>query len=275
MRTVLGIDAAWTETQPSGVALVQETARGWRLMAVASSYARFQASAGSTPQSAEPGAMKPDAQALLATCRHLTGVEPNLIAVDMPLSRLPITGRRKSDNMVSSAYGAWKCGTHSPNEERPGRVSGELRSALEARGYHLWTKLAEAAPERVEPGLVEVYPHPALIELTNADVRLCYKIGKISRYWPALEPSLRRRELFAVWERIVVALQRHIEGVEDGLPRLDKTASGLSLKAYEDALDAVVCAWVAICVLQGHARAFGDEVSAVWVPASPLPGLAP
>ena len=35
MRTVLGIDAAWTGTQPSGVALAEETERGWRLDAVA------------------------------------------------------------------------------------------------------------------------------------------------------------------------------------------------------------------------------------------------
>ena len=50
MRTVLGIDAAWTGTQPSGVALAEETERGWRLKAVASSYARFEALAGLAPE---------------------------------------------------------------------------------------------------------------------------------------------------------------------------------------------------------------------------------
>ena len=99
MRTVLGIDAAWTETQPSGVALAEETERGWRLKAAASSYARFEALAGLAPEDAAQRGMKPDVDALLATCRHLTGREPDLIAVDMPLSRLPITGRRNSDNL--------------------------------------------------------------------------------------------------------------------------------------------------------------------------------
>ena len=266
MKSVLGIDAAWTETQPSGVALAEETERGWRLKAVASSYARFEALAGLAPEPPAQRGMKPDVDALLATCRHLTGREPDLIAVDMPLSRLPITGRRNSDNLVSSFYGAKKCGTHSPSEQRPGPVSDGLRSALEERGYVLWTRPAGPSLDRPEPALIEVYPHPALIELTNADERLRYKIGKISRYWPGLAPPLRREELFAVWARIVAALERHVEGVEAGLPELDRNASGLALKAYEDALDAVVCAWVAICVLQGRAQAFGDEVSAVWVP---------
>ncbi|MFZ0204799.1 MAG: DUF429 domain-containing protein, partial [Roseiarcus sp.] len=143
MRTVLGIDAAWAGTQPSGVALAEETERGWRLKAAASSYARFEALAALAPETPAQRGMKPDAIALLATCRHLTGREPDLIAVDMPLSRLPITGRRKSDNLVSSFYGARKCGTHSPSEQRPGPVSDGLRSALEERGYVLWTKPAE------------------------------------------------------------------------------------------------------------------------------------
>ena len=267
MRTVLGIDAAWTETQPSGLALVEEIDGGWRLTAVAGCYSRFEALAAPAPDNAKPAGMKADADALLATCRHLTGREPDLVAVDMPLSHKAITGRRMSDNAVSSAYGAWKCGTHSPNVQRPGPVSERLRSAFEQRGYHLWTKPGGAPLDRPEPGLIEVYPHPALIELTHADKRLCYKIGKMSRYWPNLAAPLRREELFAVWARIVAALEPQVGGVEAGLPALDRNASGLALKAYEDVLDAIVCAFVGICVLQGRARAFGDEDSAVWVPA--------
>jgi predicted RNase H-like nuclease len=272
-RAVLGIDAAWTETQRSGVALVEETGQGWRLKAAVSSYTLFQGLAGPA-EGASQRAMTPDVHGLLAACRHLIGREPDLVAVDMPLSRLPITRRRHSDNVVSSAYGAMKCGTHSPNERRPGPVSEGLRSALEQRGYVLWTKPEEMASDRPRPGLIEVYPHPALIELTVADERLRYKIGKISRYWPDLAPPLRREELFAVWGSIVAALEEHIGGVEEGLPKFDKNASGRALKAHEDALDAVVCAWVGVCALEGRAKAFGDEVSAVWVPAPPMARLA-
>ena len=37
------------------------------------------------------------------------------------------------------------------------------------------------------------------------------------------------------------------------------------MKAYEDTLDAVICAWVAGCALEGRAKAFGDENSAIWI----------
>ena len=50
------------------------------------------------------------------------------------------------------------------------------------------------------------------------------------------------------------------------LPELELGASGAKVKAYEDALDAAVCAWVAICALRGRAKPFGDHQSAIWVP---------
>ena len=42
---VLGIDAAWTVHQPSGIALVQNTAKGWSCLAFAPSYEAFIAQA--------------------------------------------------------------------------------------------------------------------------------------------------------------------------------------------------------------------------------------
>jgi hypothetical protein len=44
--SVLGIDAAWTVTQPSGVALVTDDGDGCKLVAVDSSYAAFYRRAG-------------------------------------------------------------------------------------------------------------------------------------------------------------------------------------------------------------------------------------
>ena len=49
LRLALGVDAAWTATEPSGVALVAEREGGWRLLAVESSYARFRALAAGAP----------------------------------------------------------------------------------------------------------------------------------------------------------------------------------------------------------------------------------
>jgi hypothetical protein len=59
------------------------------------------------------------------------------------------------------------------------------------------------------------------------------------------------------------------------LPRSELNASAKSMKAYEDALDAVVCACVAICALEGCARPYGDPGSAVWIPNPWMEALWP
>ncbi|MDE3176366.1 MAG: DUF429 domain-containing protein [Pseudomonadota bacterium] len=71
-----------------------------------------------------------------------------------------------------------------------------------------------------------------------------------------------------MWRRIVAALERQIAGVAAALPPPPAETRGRALKAYEDQLDAVVCAYVAICALRGEARAYGDAESAIFTPAS-------
>ena len=75
---MLGIDAAWTLTQPSGVALVVEEEGGWRVPRVSSSYASFIA-----PE--ERGTVgRFNSGTLLATSAALCGGDVSLVAVDMP-----------------------------------------------------------------------------------------------------------------------------------------------------------------------------------------------
>src|SRR2546430_2209104 len=128
MRAVLGIDAAWTLTQPSGVALAVERTNGWHLIAAVASYQRFQALADSRqPAEERPLGSLPDAPAVLASASVLCGRRVDLVAIDMPLARSPIVGRRTSDKAVSKAYGGRKCGTHTPSASRPGHNSDGLR----------------------------------------------------------------------------------------------------------------------------------------------------
>jgi predicted RNase H-like nuclease len=190
----------------------------------------------------------------------LCGHSIDLVAIDMPLALEPIVGGRASDNAVSAAYGARKCGTHTPSANRPGRISDDLRSAFEAAGYPLLTRLVRP------PGVIEVYPHPALVELASAHERLPYKASKVGRYWPSDTPERRRELLYREWKGIVTLLECQITGVGAALPMLDQQASGHNRKAYEDMLDAVVCCWVAVCALEGCAIPFGDDCSAIWIP---------
>jgi predicted RNase H-like nuclease len=72
--------------------------------------------------------------------------------------------------------------------------------------------------------------------------------------------------MFVQWKLIVAALEERIAGVKKSFPEVAESASGLALKSYEDALDAVVCAWVGACALEGMAEPFGDACAAIWIP---------
>ena len=263
MRAVLGIDAAWTEGEPSGVALLVEETGSWRCVAVAPSYADYLHLAGGG--SVDWGRRRieggpPEPSRLLDATRRL---EPRAdllaIGVDMPLSRVAITGRRAADDEVSRRYGGFGCGTHSPSAQRPGPVSRSLRSAFEEQGFTLAVKGSARLP-----ALLEVYPHPALLALTGENYRLQYKVSRSRRYWPHLGGPARARRLLGIWQRILGALRREML-LSLTLPVDPESLSGL--KRYEDSVDALVCAWVAREFLEGRAECLGDDDAVIWVPA--------
>jgi len=204
----------------------------------------------------------PEVAALLDAASRLCGCAVDLAAVDMPLAHSPIVGRRFSDDQVSIAYGSRKCGTYTPNVLRPGALSDALTGVFRRAGYPLLTQTI--AP----PGLIEVYPHPALVELTGASERLPYKASKVSTYWPSVTPSERRARLYRQWKEIAASLEREIAGVTAALPQPGMDARGVEMKAYEDKLDAIICAWVGICALEGRAMPYGNDDAAIWIPKS-------
>lgn len=250
-KVVLGIDAAWTAANPSGVALAVKTAGAWRLVAAASSFAEFTALA--SIEACGPASV-------VDAAVRLAGRAPDLVAVDMPMMDAPIIARRAADNAVNRAYVGRGAGTHSPSISRPGTVGRALENELSAAGYPLAT--LEIRP----PCRIEIYPHPALIELMKAAYRLPYKAGNTGKYWRGLPLIERRQRLHEVWTNIIAALDGVLAGSSDFLPLPPIDARGRGLKAFEDRLDAVVAVYAGTMALDGQARAFGDAASAVWVP---------
>ncbi|MCP3734962.1 DUF429 domain-containing protein [Sphingomonas sp. RP10(2022)] len=260
MSVVLGIDAAWTAGRPSGVALAVRRGERWTLRAVAPSYAQFLALARGERLDGVPTGTMPDAAALLAAAQALAGEPVRLVAIDMPLAHTPIVARRASDNAIARAFGARHCATHSPSAARPGALSDRLRAGFATAGYPLRTDDARGG------GLIEVYPHPALVVLAGAARRLPYKAGSSAKYWPGETLAARRRLLGEQWARIAGLLATRFDGVAEQLPPLAGVTTGVGRKAYEDMLDAIVCAWVGVTALAGKAEAYGDADSAIWVP---------
>ncbi|NKN12295.1 hypothetical protein [Rhizobium laguerreae] len=92
------------------------------------------------------------------------------------------------------------------------RSAAELRIGFEAAGYPLAVLAFNGR------ALLEVYPHPALIERASADRRMPYKHSKSRKYWLDETRDARRLNLFETWRRIAILLDAQIQGVRDALP---------------------------------------------------------
>jgi len=272
-KFILGIDAAWTAHHPAGVALVKVPARGQpQLLRAARSYEEFcQIAAGDKidwPDKVYGSA--PNIPALLAVCEKLAGTTPTVIALDIPIGPRPINGRRTADKMVTKAYIARKAGTHSPTAQRPGPISRMLFEQLIQRGCEWLNAEASSRQNKNARVFIEVYPHPAIIELLGLDERLKYKVSKLQKYWPELDRDQRRMTVVKNLNRLRLALNKRITEVAQWLPAAQSFARAAQLKGYEDALDAVVCAWIGCEFLAGRCVAYGDAESAIWLPKAAI-----
>ena len=188
---VLGIDAAWTAHNPSGVALVQRKAKGWLCLSLAPSYTSFLAQASGQdwdPQQKATGS-RPDPAALLQTSKQLGGATVSCVSVDMPLATTPITSRRAADTAISSRFGPKGCAVHSPSAERPGAIADQLRADFAALGYSLHTN----SSDQTAAALIECYPHVALLALLKRDYRVPYKVSRSGQYWKTEQLSRSER----------------------------------------------------------------------------------
>lgn len=265
---VLGIDAAWGTREPSGVALVRRDIDGWHCLAVAPSYESFIAltTRGSEVDWSRPSTGgEANVDNLLEAAAIRAGQPPNVVCLDMPLSRGQIVTRRAADQQISQAYGARLCSAHSPTGARPGPLGDRLHKSLARHGYRLIT----ANDDPVDNGaLLEVYPHPAIVELLCLERRLEYKVSKSNRYWPRASVFERRRMLLDNFQRLDEGLSSWLGPLPLDLPSHEQVATLSELKRYEDALDAVVCCWVGIRYLARGARAFGGDRDTIWCPVA-------
>ncbi|MDH3373590.1 MAG: DUF429 domain-containing protein [Gammaproteobacteria bacterium] len=266
MPFVLGIDAAWTEGEPSGVALAQIDGTHSRVLCVAPSYEQFvQAGDGIRVDwgARQLRGSEPDIARLLSAARRLGAGIVDLIALDIPLAKTPITSRRASDKAVSKAYGSKGCSTHSPSATRPGPVSEALGRQLKDAGYMLET----LPPTPLHSfRAIEVYPHPALLTLLGRDFRIPYKVANSTRYWKGAPIQLRLERLVGELRSIYHPLESKLGALPFVLPTVSEIAGPSQLKRYEDALDALVCAWIGIEHLNGKTTAYGDANSVIWIP---------
>lgn len=198
---------------------------------------------------------------VLVEARKLGNQAVGVVCVDMPVAHTRVRGPRYCDKAISKAFGGRGCSTHSPTKERPGTISDAfLRDALEA-GFSLRT----VASDERDGALLEVYPHVALLALCDRPFRLPYKLARRRRYWPTLNPRDGREQIRREWAQILACLKTKID------LNLEIDCPGKTLrqwKAWEDAIDAIVCCWVGLEWLAGRAIPYGDDDAAIWVPTT-------
>ena len=167
VAAVLGIDAAWTPTRPSGVALAVNQGSRWGVSCVAPSYESFIACCGGQSvdwRSPKFAGSVPSVPELLTAATALTGLRVSLVAADIPVSTVPFPGRRAAYNAISAAFGGRGCSSHSPSTRRPGPLGEKLMSELRGAGY----PLATAVEQTYGPAAGRRRRHAQRIEVARA-----------------------------------------------------------------------------------------------------------
>lgn len=187
---------------------------------------------------------------------HEIGAGPALVAVDAPLVVPNETGSRPCDREVSRAYRWAEAGAYPANRQRLGpRVRGEdLVAKLAECGFQHSPVVPRQAKVRQ---VVEVYPHPGMVELFGLPRTLKYKDR------PGRPYELRWQELNKLRE-LLRSLSRREPALHAGLWLEKLNPPGLrrrALKRLEDLLDACFCAYTALHIWYwgevGYLR-FGD-----------------
>lgn len=176
---------------------------------------------------------------------QISPTEPAIIAVDAPTIIANATGMREADKLTHKHFGRYDAGCYPANLSRPfAQKTVELGLSLEARGFAHAPTIEAKNLGRYQ---IEVYPHPATINLFKLDRIIKYKKGKLAErqlelmklcqymidILPLLEPSLN---LPSSTGKMPVSL--------GGLISLEIPTSIATLKALEDQLDALLCAYI-------------------------------
>lgn len=163
--------------------------------------------------------------------------ESAVIAVDAPTLLPNATGMRLCDRLTHKHFGRYHAGSYPANLGRPFAVrTVEFGLSLEARGFEHAPVIQAQQPGRHQ---IEVFPHPAMIQLFGLDQILKYKKGTLAKRRPELS---RLRQY--ICERLPT-LEPALDITQGKMPLPEIPTSGTALKAVEDQLDSLICAYVA------------------------------
>ncbi len=213
----VGVDLAWGEKNPTGLAVLDGAGRLAHLSAAVAD------------------------DAIETTLRpYVKG--RCLVAIDAPLVVTNATGNRLAEAELNRDFARFDAGAHPAN-------TGRKEFAQTPRG----ARLAERLGLDIDPSsssrrrAIEVYPHPATVALFRLGRTLKYK-PKAGRPLTQLRSELLR--LAGLLEGLAeAAVPLHLADQEDWralVTRIESAERKSDLRPAEDEVDAVVCAYVAM-----------------------------
>jgi predicted RNase H-like nuclease/ppGpp synthetase/RelA/SpoT-type nucleotidyltranferase len=216
-RHYVGLDLAWGENRPTGVAVLDEAGE---LLHVSTH--------------------REDEAITAAVAPYVAG--ECLVAIDAPLIVANATGNRPAEAALNKVFARFDAGAHPANTGKK-ELSGTPRAARIAAALGLEIDPASTSPRRA----IEVYPHPATVALFGLGRTLKYK-NKPGRTLDRL-----RSELLLLMghleglDRAEVPLRVADSGAWMSLRGIAEAAERKSdLRRVEDQVDAVVCAYVGL-----------------------------
>ncbi|CAA9327071.1 MAG: FIG00823336: hypothetical protein [uncultured Nocardioidaceae bacterium] len=218
-----GVDLAWGERRPTGLAVLDEEGR---LVHVSAAQTDDEICAALAPFVAEK-------------C---------LVAIDAPLIVRNPTGNRPAEALLNKDFAGFDAGAHPSNTGKP-ELSEQPRGARIAARLGLDINPRSRRARRA----IEVYPHPATVALFGLGRTLKYKNK------PGRDLEQLRREMLVLLGLLEGLADADpplvVEGQEDhGRPQswqsmrndVETAERKSELRVVEDQADAVVCAYVAL-----------------------------
>ena len=210
----LGVDLGW-QSGPTGLCCLQLEGESLRLIAL--------------------DRLQPVNDILTWIAQWVESSTSAVVAVDAPTLIPNETGMRLPDRLAHKYFGRYDAGCYPANRGRP--FAEKLIAfglALEAQGFQ---HRPHSEPRPQGRFQMEVFPHPATVHLFGLSKILKYKKGTLAQRRPELE-KLRQYQL-----SVLPTLKPPLNLKESDLPEVPFT--GAAMKAVEDQLDSVTCAYAA------------------------------
>ncbi len=207
---ILGLDLAWGDRNPDGVALLEVNATSARLV--------------------DSRRVQGD-EALLEWVAHSAPTtQPALLLIDAPVVCPNATGSRPVDRETHRVFGRQHAGCHPSNQRLCARPL-RLVTRLKALDIDIGWETSKNARQ-----MAEVYPHAALVRFFALDQILKYKRGPVS----SRRQEFRRLQTLIAEHRPVL-----FPALESG-PLLEELLVLPWTKDAEDRLDAVICGLIGL-----------------------------